>query len=163
MKRHPALIPLSHQHHDALALCVFIDRGLKKEPTVEKALQLRVQASQTYELLVKRHFEVEESVLFPVIRLHLPHLALVDELASEHRSLRRAFENLENRRGADLIAALHGLGGELDGHIRKEERTLFQTIQEKLDEPALAALGKEITAAIPNFCLAPAARTFTDS
>ena len=163
MKRHPALIPLSHQHHDALALCVFIDRGLKKEPTVENAQRLRAQAAQTYELLVKGHFEVEEAVLFPAIRRRLPELALPDELTTEHRSLRRAFENLADLDGADLIAALRRLGGELERHIRKEERALFQTIQEKLDEPAFEALGKAITAAIAQVCLAPAAQTFSDS
>ncbi len=158
MKRHPALIPLSHQHHDALALCVFIDRGLKKEPSVENARRLRAQATETYELLVKGHFEVEESALFPAIRRRLPQLALVDELTAEHRSLRSAFENLADCGGAELIDALRRLGGDLDRHIRKEERSLFQTIQEKLDEAALETLGKELAAAIRAVCLAPAPR-----
>ncbi len=163
MKRHPALIPLSHQHHDALALCVFIDRGFKKEATVAAARRLRVRALQTYSLMLKGHFEVEEAVLFPAIRRRLPELALPDELTMEHRSLRRAFENLADLGGADLIAALRRLGSDLERHIRKEERALFQTIQEKLDEPTFQALDKAIADAIAKVCLALPAQIFTDS
>lgn len=158
MKRRPELIPLSHQHHDVLALCVAIDRGLKKEPTAEKAHSIRAQALETYELLIQGHFEVEESVLFPAVRRRLPDLALVDELTAEHQSLRRAFENLASLSGADLIAALHCLGGDIERHVRKEERVLFQTIQEELEEPLFEALGKKITASIAKVCLAPTAR-----
>ena len=159
MKRHPALIPLSHQHHDALALCVFIDRGLKKEPTAANARKLRGRAAQIYELLLAGHFEVEETVLFPAVRRHLPHPALADELTAEHRSLRRCFENLAGLDGGGLIDALRCLGGDLDRHIRKEERVLFQAVQEALDEPAFEALGKALADALQDVCLAPAMRS----
>lgn len=159
MKRHPALIPLSHQHHDALALCVFIDRGLKKEPTAANARKLREQAAQTCELLLAGHFEVEETVLFPALRRHLPQLALIDELTAEHRSLRRSFANLEELEGAGLIAALQRLGGDLERHVRKEERVLFQAAQEALDEPAFDALGKALADALQSVCLASAGKT----
>ena len=158
MKRHPALIPLSRQHHDALALCVFIDRGLKKEPTVEKARQLREQAVETYELLIRGHFEVEEAVLFPMVRRRLPKSDALNELMAERPPLRHAFENLANRRGADLIAALRQLGVALERHVRKEERELFPLIQQKLDESSLASLGEKIRTAIRQVCLTAARR-----
>ena len=153
MKRHTALIPLSHQHHDALALCVFIDRGLRDEPTVENARKLRSQASDTFDLLISGHFAVEESVVFPAVQPHLPDPALIEELLSEHDSLRSKFKNLANHNDSELIAALKDLGAQLDRHIRTEERILFQTIQEVLDESALVTLGNDIAAEIRAVCL----------
>ena len=40
MFRDPSLIPLSHQHQHGLALTVLIDRGLKADPSQEKAKEL---------------------------------------------------------------------------------------------------------------------------
>ena len=153
MKRHAALIPLSHQHHDALALCVFIDRGLRNEPTVENARKLRSQAGDTFELLISGHFDLEESVVFPAVKPHLPNPALIEELLSEHESLRAKFKNLANYDDSELIAALKDLGDQLDCHIRTEERILFQTIQEVLDESTLVTLGNEIAVEISAVCL----------
>lgn len=153
MKRHAALVPLSHQHHDALALCVFIDRGLRDEPTVENARKLRSQASDTFELLISGHFAVEESVVFPAVKPYLPDPALIEELLSEHESLTTKFKNLANHDDSELIAALKDLGDQLDGHIRTEERVLFQKIQEVLDESALVTLGSEIATEIKTVCL----------
>jgi hemerythrin-like domain-containing protein len=153
MKRHAALIPLSHQHHDALALCVFIDRGLRDEQTVENVHKLRSQASDTFDLLISGHFDVEESVVFPAVKPYLPDQALIEELLSEHDSLRSKFKNLANHEDSELIAALKDLGDQLDRHIRTEERILFQTIQEVLDDSTLVTLGNEIAAEIRAVCL----------
>ncbi len=155
MKRHAALIPLSHQHHDALALSVFIDRGLRDEPTIAKARALRSQATDTFELLLRGHFEVEESVVFPAARAHLPDPGLIDGLLDDHQSLRQLFKNLNNHADSELIAALKELGVQLDRHIRTEERFLFQTMQEVFDDSMMATLGNEITAKLNVVCLTP--------
>jgi hypothetical protein len=67
MLRNKSLIPLSHQHQRALALCVRIDRA---QPIPDADLQAwQAEIEQHFEPEIRVHFAAEESVLFRRMRV----------------------------------------------------------------------------------------------
>ena len=50
MLRDPSLIPLSHQHHNGLALCVLTDRALAANSTPASVQQLAQRIIDRYEI-----------------------------------------------------------------------------------------------------------------
>ena len=153
MKRHAALVPLSRQHHDALALGVFIRRGLCAGAGPRAAERLRRQALDVWSLELSGHFEVEETVLFPAARQAVPEPETVDRLLREHDGIREAFSALEHAGPGELESSLRVLRERLVDHIRFEERVVFEALQESMAERDLAALGLEIDAALPRLCV----------
>ncbi len=153
MKRHAALIPLSRQHHDGLALGVFIERGLREDDPLAAARRLQRQAADAFETEIKGHFEVEERILFPAVRAALPDPAVVDQLVAEHGELRAAFARVERAGDESVAEALGDLRERLVRHIRTEERVLFEEIQASLPEADLTALGHRIEALLPQVCV----------
>jgi hemerythrin-like domain-containing protein len=145
MLRDASLIPLSHQHHNGLALCVLIERSLREDPAEENVLRQAARAADRYDLEMANHFEIEEQVLFPA--LDDP---LVEDLISEHRRLTGLAEAL---RTAPTRAALDEFLALLRAHIRKEENELFERAQKTLDRAAIERLGKEIDARAVRVCL----------
>src|ERR1041385_5876468 len=86
MQRDQALIPLSQQHHDALALCVYIERA-QRSGHLDLAHWNR-EVAAAWEREIRWHFQSEEEVVFPVAQ-RVPALhPLVDGLLIEHVELR---------------------------------------------------------------------------
>ncbi len=125
MKRHPALVPLSHDHHHALVHA----RRLQEEGTPAARDFLRFFASET-----TRHFREEEELVFPLLYADEPESLRVVLL--QHQQLRALAKRL--RSGEDVAAELGAL---LEAHIRIEERDLFELIQRVVPEDELAAIG----------------------
>jgi hemerythrin-like domain-containing protein len=150
MLRDPNLIPLSHQHHNALAMCVLTRRSLGRDPSPANVAQLARRAIDRYELELANHFEVEEQILFPAIRNNLGELPLVDDLIAQHREVERLVAEL---RAAPAPALLERLCGLLTEHIRREEGDLFQVAQSRLPEPILRELGEAIGQRAIRICL----------
>lgn len=144
MLRDPSLIPLSHQHQHALSLCVRLERALQSGTADLVAWQLEVH--QHYANEVQFHFAAEEKVLFPAARRFLELTALVEELSGEHEQLRDYFVRAEHgtmdRAGLAAFAAL------LSGHVRKEERQLFEIMQQRMRPEELKTLGEELAQAL---------------
>jgi len=144
MLRDPSLIPLSHQHQHALALCVRLERALRAGAPDLDAWQLEVH--QHYVNEVQFHFAAEETILFPAAQ-HFPELtALVEELSGEHGRLRdyfvRAGQGTMNQVELEAFAQL------LCEHIRKEERQLFEVMQKQTQSEELKVLGNELARAL---------------
>ena len=157
MLRDKNLIPLSHQHQHALALCVRIDRAVQAGDLDMLAWQAEIQ--QIFVGEVQNHFYAEERELFPVA-LRFPELGqLVDELLTEHARLREYFA-LATERTMDP-AKLHDFARKLSAHIRKEEREVFEVLQRLLAPEELATLGTALanalneTGADQNSCTLP--------
>lgn len=127
MKRHPALVPLSHQHQHALALCVRLRRGQATAEDVRQAFREEIAA----------HFRAEEGILFPAARAHGVELELVEELLAEHRLMEGQLATLDAGGLADFAELL-------DGHIRKEERRLFESLQSSLSPSDFASLSTRL-------------------
>src|SRR5438270_6951004 len=138
------LIPLSHQHQHALALCVRIDRAVQAGHLDMLAWQAEIQ--QIFAAEIQLHFAAEEETIFPAA-LRFPELGpLVDELLTEHALLRDYFA-LATERTMDP-AKLHDFAQHLSQHIRKEERQLFEAMQRLLSTDELEAIGAALEKAL---------------
>jgi len=117
VKRHPSLVPLSHGHQHALVYAQRLRRG-----EVEGFVEF-------FAFDLVPHFRQEEEIVFP----------LLARVGVEPPELVRALlEHQRIRAGADRPDA--ALGELLEGHIRLEERVLFETIQRTVPEELLARL-----------------------
>ena len=150
MLRDPALIPLSQQHHNGLALCVLTERDLDKDRSDAALARLARRVIDRYEIELTNHFGIEEQLLFPLIEREIGPLAMIGELVADHRSLENLVGQLRSAPSADLLQNFCTL---LRGHIRREENELFQDIQQRLPKDALASAGKEIDARAVRVCL----------
>ncbi len=144
MLRDRNLIPLSRQHQHALALCVRIDRA---SPIGQADLAVwQGEIAQLFQSEIGIHFAAEEQVLFPAAR-KFPELAfLVDDLLEDHVALRGFFANVGTRQlsATDLSA----FAQRMSAHIRKEERQLFERLQELMNQEELALLGTKLEEAL---------------
>src|ERR1700687_2267196 len=140
MLRDRNLIPLSHQHQRALALCVRIDRASPIEEADLSAWQ--VEIAQLFQGEIRVHFAAEENILFPAAR-RFPELnPLVEELLLDHFMLRESFAEAEARTMSS--SQLSAFAQCMSGHIRKEERQLFERMQELMNQQELALLGQNL-------------------
>jgi hemerythrin-like domain-containing protein len=148
------LVPLSHQHQHALALCVRIDRAIPSKELDVPAFQKEIR--QIFEQEIRFHFEAEESVLFPAANEFSELKSLVAELQSEHALLREFFELAMT--GSCDRARLQKFAELLSSHIRKEERQLFAQMQSLMTAPAMSRVGGElerVLARAQQTCLLP--------
>lgn len=140
MLRDKNLVPLSRQHQHALALCVRIHRA---SPIDASALDpWQAEMAQQFEAEIKIHFAVEEQVLFPVARQFSELGHLIDELLAEHRVLRDCFQNAEKKQMQPVEVT--DFARKLSEHIRKEERQLFERLQELLPPEKMDRMGHEL-------------------
>jgi hemerythrin-like domain-containing protein len=150
MLRDPNLIPLSHQHHNALAMCVLTRRSLGEDRSPANVAKFARRAIDRYELELANHFEIEEQILFPAIENALGKLPLVAGLIAQHR---QAEDLISQLRSAPTAALLERLCALLAEHIRREENDLFQVAQSRLPEPILRELGTAIERKAVRICL----------
>jgi hemerythrin-like domain-containing protein len=148
--RDPALVPLSQQHHNGLALCVITERTLRDDRSAATIHHLATQAINRYEIELTNHFAIEEQLLFPLIERELGKMPILGELIGDHRALERMIDRLRIAPSAALLERFCGL---LRQHIRREENDLFQDAQQRLPAEVLAAAGKEIDAQAIRVCL----------
>jgi hemerythrin-like domain-containing protein len=154
MLRNKNLVPLSRQHHHALALCVRIDRAIQAGEVDLTAWQDEIRLSFDQE--IQYHFAAEEKEVFPVA-MQFPELQpLVNELLAEHATLRQLFSQAHC--GDVDIARLKSFAELLSSHIRKEERQLFEGLKQRLNAPVLDKLGNALEQALRDaseVCLLP--------
>jgi hemerythrin-like domain-containing protein len=143
MKRHPALVPLSRDHHHALVLA----RRLK-QATGEGASDAARAFLAQWEEEEREHFRVEEEILLPAYAAYgdLDQPAVVRALL-DHVLIRRDAGRLGD---APSLEVLHELGARLAAHVELEERELFPLIERALPEDALIALGEALRRAEAN-------------
>ena len=123
MKRSPALLALSREHHTALSLSVRIARMADAE--AEAALLIRVPA--VFDAELEPHFQEEEQGLLPAL-VAAGELALVSRTLAEHGAMRNLMTHI---RSGDVVS-LKLFGQQLAAHVRFEERELFATAQDVL-------------------------------
>lgn len=146
MLRDPCLVPLSHQHHNGLALCVLTRRSLSADYSAQNVARLARRVIDRYELELMNHFEIEEQVLFPACGP----MPLIGELLEEHRRLEVLVTQLRSLPSPALLEEFCGL---LSGHIRREESELFERIQRELPRDVLDRAGGEIDRRAVRICL----------
>lgn len=152
MLRDPALIPLSHQHHNGLALCVLASRALARDSSPANVALVTERILASWEMEITNHFSLEEEVLFPEAKRALGPMPLIDELLGEHQAIRALIAGL---REAATISLLHEFCELLRRHIRKEENELFPILQEKLPRETLYEVGLQLEERAVRICIAP--------
>ncbi len=144
MLRHKSLVPLSHQHQHALALCVRIERA---SPIASADLDnWQAETEQHFEHEIKVHFSAEETVLFPRAREFSQLAPIVDELVADHAVLRESFSQAQMRHMS--AQTLTAFARQLSAHIRREERQLFEELQRLMTPGQLADLQVKLETAL---------------
>ena len=125
MKRHPALLQLSREHHGALKLARDAQRAAESGAAADVA-RLAQRVVDLYATELDAHFLAEEGRLLPALA-RAGAQALVRRTLAEHAVLR------------DLVAALRQPEADaptllrfaeaMAAHVRFEERALFETAQ----------------------------------
>ena len=146
MLRDRSLTPLSHQHHNGLALCVMTRRSMAQDSTPENLAKLARRIVDRFELELTNHFEIEEQVLFPACGP----LPIIAELIREHRDIEAIVSEVRTAPAPEILESFCAL---LSRHIRREENELFQEIQRTLPPDELERLGREIDARAVRICL----------
>jgi hemerythrin-like domain-containing protein len=144
--RDPSLFPLSHQHHNGLALCVMTRRSLSADSSADNVAKLARRVIDRHELELVNHFEIEEQVLFPVCAP----MPLIEELIADHRKIEALVAQLRTEPAATLLEEFCAL---LSSHIRREESELFEQIQRELPREVLDRAGREIDRRAVRICL----------
>lgn len=138
-------MPLSHQHHNGLALCVLTERDLRKDAGAESIQRLAKRIIDRYEIELTNHFEIEEQILFPAFPG-----SMAEELTAEHRELEKLVENIRQAPTKERILEFTAL---LRRHIRREENEYFQRVQKELPRAKLEEIGAAIDRKVVRVCL----------
>lgn len=130
LKRHPALVPLSQDHHFGLLLCWKIRTGLKKGVNTER---IKDYLNYFFRKHLEKHFQMEEEILFTFLAKND---LLRKDAESQHQFLRKLHENILDG-FEEVDGGLKTFADELESHIRFEERILFPYMQTELLEKEL--------------------------
>jgi len=134
MPRHSNLIPLSHDHHEALLIALRLKKGgptSQHDHLWSTELPKQLHSLQLFfERELLPHFKIEEEILFPVA-LSLEELQpLVQSLLAQHQQMREKISALFLITDDDLVKKeLADFGLLLESHIRTEERELFPKLE----------------------------------
>jgi hemerythrin-like domain-containing protein len=144
MLRDKSLVPLSRQHQHALALCVRIERA---SPIAESDLAAwQQEIAQHFRAEIRVHFEAEEQFVFPAARDFEELNPLIRELLEDHAWMRTRFAAAEGQ--ALSGSEIKEFANRLSQHIRREERLLFQRLQQLMSGEQLAVMGQELEQAL---------------
>jgi hypothetical protein len=141
MKRDPALVGLSHDHHHALSRARRLRRGASAD-SIGALAEARAFLA-FFEGETTRHFEQEERFVFPI--LGSAH-ALVRRALTEHATIRALVTGLAAEAGVGAVSPEHlvELASALELHVRFEERELFAAIQQYADPTVLASVARRL-------------------
>lgn len=156
LRRHPALLALSREHHPALVLARAVQLGgsarlRARLPSEPRALARHVTKVFAEEL--EPHFAAEDELLLPAARGHNAALdAVCNEVEDDHAQLRAMIAELGSPAldESQIGSWLDRFGKLLEVHVRREERSFYEGIQEALAESALVALGEQLAARRPD-------------
>jgi hemerythrin-like domain-containing protein len=135
VKRDPALVSLSRDHHQALFVAQKLSRA-----SAETAAEARAALAAYWEEHGRAHFRLEEDVLFPAYAGQGdPYNPLLARALCDHVAIRQRIAAY-GRQSTTPIAQLRELGSLISDHVRLEERELFPMIEQALPTAQLAAV-----------------------
>ncbi|HRI45589.1 MAG TPA: hemerythrin domain-containing protein [Ignavibacteriaceae bacterium] len=140
MKRHPALVFLSKDHHHGLIMAQMIKKDAPNYKGLPHDTSGKINyVTQFYRDELKYHFDEEENILFSYLaKLNNHFETSINNLKLEHQEIEDTINSLENSDQKEIV--LNDLGVMLEQHIRFEERILFEKIQNTLSEEELDKL-----------------------
>ena len=128
IKRNPALVSFSKDHHFALLLIWKIREGCKKNIDPER---IGRYVQHFFDTDLKLHFRLEEELMFQKLPADNK---MRMQAEAEHKYIYLLIEEMQKK--VDTESLMH-FGDTLEKHIRFEERELFNLLQETLTEPEL--------------------------
>lgn len=129
IKRHPALQPLSREHHYGLLLSWKIRQGQSLNVSLDR---IKKYTDWFWETQLEDHFIFEEKHIFPILGKDNN---LVKRAIREHRNLKKYFTAPD-----ELEKNLSLIEEAITAHIRFEERVLFAEIQRVANEHELLVI-----------------------
>ncbi len=129
LKRARGLRPLSIDHHHGLLLCWKIRTGVRKGIAAHR---IWAYVDWFFTEHLEPHFTLEEKQVFPLLGGEHP---MVQRALGEHMEIR---DRVERRAGSH--EGLTRLADILQGHIRFEERILFEELQKTASEQQIHAI-----------------------
>jgi hypothetical protein len=133
LKRHPALQPLSREHHQILLLGFKIRQGLKLKVNPER---IHTYCQWFLKAYLSPHLEQEQQILVHVLG---ENNKLYTQLINNHQQLLEAFSN------SDIsTSGVSDLEEYLMKCIRTEERIIFEAIQSQLSTSDIQFLEKHL-------------------
>ena len=126
LKRHDALQQYSREHHHALLLCWKIKVGFSKGVSAER---IKIYSDWFYKNHLIKHFEMEEKYIYPILGIENK---LIRKAVEEHKLLSNLFADT-----LQIANSQKQIQTELEKHIRFEERTLFNEIQNSATQEQL--------------------------
>jgi hemerythrin-like domain-containing protein len=149
LKRHPGLVPLSHQHHSLLVLANGIKEDSPDYDSLPTDTLSRVKYVLAHQPLFESHTQAEDEVLFPFLRAHQFMTDMARVLQSQHRLIDAAMHQLSVETDTDnLRSIMDNMGYLIEAHIRKEERELFPAMQNHFTDAQLKELGSQLVEAM---------------
>lgn len=134
MKRISQLRQLSSDHHQALVIA----RRAKRAAEGGDLRQIEMLRDEIVELFhseLEPHFQIEECYLAQSLQ-DKGELQVVEQLLAEHKQLRDLVAGAADH-PAEFLARF---AGQLERHVRFEERELFEAAQACLDQATLERL-----------------------
>jgi hypothetical protein len=143
LKRDPALVPLSRDHHFALRQALWLRRAAGASDLGAAARVARDYTGFHRDELVP-HMADEESIVFPAFERNDP--AGTERLRGEHREIDALTSRLRSSLddAADPRPLMAEIAALLDDHVRYEERVYFMAVQERLPASVLLEIGEAI-------------------
>lgn len=137
IKRHPAIVSFSKDHHFGLLLVWKIRQGLNKAVNPERI--------SNYVLFffkedLENHFKEEEQLLFNKLAIDD---ALRKRAETDHRSIYKLIVAIEKNKADATL--LNQLADELEKHIRFEERELFNHLQNNIKADDLEVIARRFS------------------
>jgi hemerythrin-like domain-containing protein len=151
VKRHPALVPLSDDHHHELVQARRLLRAADAPP--DERLDAGGAYAAAFFTDTVDHFRREEDGVFPVYAAHAgADDPLLTRTLREHMELHGLAHALRAEVSAGAVSAeiLRALGTLLHNHVRLEERELFEAIQRVVPAAELDALACTLRPVTPS-------------
>lgn len=144
LKRAPALVPLSQDHHHSLVQSLRLREAAAGSPS--EAPAVAGAFLEHWRMAMRGHFADEEEVLFP--RAERVDPESVARLWAEHAELASLVERVERalEAGDDGGDLMNEIGWLIHDHVRFEERVLFEEVQARLGPDDMAELGSALAA-----------------
>ncbi|AHM62710.1 hypothetical protein D770_22315 [Flammeovirgaceae bacterium 311] len=138
IKRNPALVEFSKDHHFGLLLVWKIRQGLQ---TGIAPVRISRYVSCCYVADLAHHFADEELYLFPHLAPSDPQRLRAEQ---DHTKIRSLVADIKQK--PDDEVKLTAFANLLDAHIRFEERELFNQLQASMSKEELLKLLKNVPA-----------------
>lgn len=137
IKRHPAIVSFSKDHHFGLLLVWKIRQGLNKAVDAER---ISNYVLYFFKEDLGKHFKEEEQLLFSRLPGDDP---LRKQAEADHQSVYKLVTAIEKKKDDAIL--LNQLADELEKHIRFEERELFNHLQTNIPENELEKIAERFS------------------